>query len=279
MIFQFLQPSLYLRDFVREYLLFHFKVKSGTIVPVKPYHATAEEGIIFYVRGSLMCTQIENGVTEKRAETVIFGPSVSRQILHLPDEYLMFFVRLQPGILHQLFRISMNELVQKNIDAEVFFGKQVRELHEKLVNAPSYEVILNLIEDFLLKKFQQLSANLHPSSQIPKLILKDPSSFNLDKMASQACLSPRQFERIFLRQVGVTPKLFSRLCRFNQASELKERYPNRDWLRIAMETGYNDYQHLVKDFKSFDGGTPNTLVAENKPLSTWLNLASPGKTQ
>jgi hypothetical protein len=55
---------------------------------------------------------------------------------------------------------------------------------------------------------------------------------------------------------------------------LKERHPNKDWFSIAIETGYNDYQHLVKDFKAFDGGTPNTLLAENvKSPERWLKLA------
>lgn len=281
MIFQFIQPGLHLRDFVREYLLFHFKVSSGTILPVKPYHATAEEGVIFYIKGFLLCTQMENGFTEKRAQTVIFGPSIAKQNLQLPDEYCMFFVRLQPGMLHQLLCIPMTELVQKNVDAELVFGKEIRELHEQLTNAVSYEMILNIVEGFLLKKFQQLPKNIHPSFAIPKMILDNPADFNLNRIASLACLSASQLERTFLRNIGVSPKLFARLCRFGQACELKERHPNLDWLSIAIHTGYNDYQHLVKDFKAFDGGTPNTLIMENAHSpERWLNLTlRSGKTQ
>lgn len=266
---------------MREYLLFHFKVSPETILPIKPYHATAEEGIIFYIKGFLLCTQMKNGLTEKRAQIVIFGPSIARQNLQLPDEYLMFFVRLQPGTLHQLLGIPMTELVQKNIDAEAVFGKEIRELYEQLANSLSYETILHLVERFLWKKFQQMHKNVHPSSAIPKMILENFADFNLNRMASLACLSVSQFERTFQRQVGVTPKLFARLCRFSQACELKDRHPNRDWLSIAIETGYNDYQHLVKDFKAFDGCTPNTLMIENTQApERWLNLASRfGKTQ
>jgi AraC-like DNA-binding protein len=273
MIFQFIQPSLQLREFVREHLLFHVKVSSGTVLPSKPYHAHAEEGITFYIKGFLLCSQ-RDGSPEKRAQSVIFGPSIARQNLQLSEEYLMFFVRLQPGMLHRLLGLPMSELVQKNIDAEAVIGNEIRQLHDQLAYATSYESILKLVEDFLWKKFQKLSTNPHPSFLIPKLILQSPDTFNLDKMASLACLSNRQFERTFLRHVGVTPKLFARLCRFSQANELKERHPNKDWFSIAIETGYNDYQHLVKDFKAFDGGTPNTLLAENvKSPERWLKLA------
>ncbi len=274
MIFQFIQPSLHLKDFVREYLLFHVKVKPGTVLPLKHYHATPEEGMTFYLKGFLLCSQAKNGIIEKRAQSVIFGPSIERQNLQLPEEYLMFFVRLQPGMLHLLLRLPMSELVQKNIDAEVILGKEVRQLHEQMANATSYDQILKMVEDFLWSKFQNFSINPHPSLLVPKLILENPEIFNLDKMASLACLSHRQFERTFLRHIGLTPKLFARLCRFSRANELKERHPNKDWFSIAIETGYNDYQHLVKDFKAFDGATPKTLMTENaQSPERWLKLA------
>jgi AraC-like DNA-binding protein len=275
MIFQFIQPSLHLRGYIREYLLFHFKVSSGNVVPVKPYHAAPEEGMIFYIKGFLLCTQTEGGITEKRAQAVIFGPSITRQDYQLSNEYLMFFVRFQPGILHRLLRIPMTEFVQKNIDAEAIFGKEIRLLNEQLVSALSYEVIIRLVEGFLWKKFQQLPTNVHPLFMVPKVILENSAAFHLDKMASLACLSASQFERKFLQQIGVTPKLFARLCRFNRTYELKERNPISDWLSIAVQMGYNDYQHLVKDFKAFAGGTPNSLVKENTQApERWLNLSA-----
>lgn len=75
-------------------------------------------------------------------------------------------------------------------------------------------------------------------------------------------MSPSQFERKFQRQTGVTPKFFSRICRFYQAFELKTRKPTLDWLSIAVRTGYSDYQHLVKDFKQFSGNVPNLLIED-----------------
>ena len=80
-------------------------------------------------------------------------------------------------------------------------------------------------------------------------------------MAGLACLSISQFERRFIQLTGITPKFFTRINRFYNAYQLKDQNPKMDWLRIAVETGYHDYQHLVKDFKQFSNVTPHSLLA------------------
>jgi hypothetical protein len=62
--------------------------------------------------------------------------------------------------------------------------------------------------------------------------------------------------------MGVGPKLFSRISRFYQAFEYKETHSNVDWLTVALQFGYSDYNHLVKDFKQFGIVTPNILLQE-----------------
>lgn len=61
--------------------------------------------------------------------------------------------------------------------------------------------------------------------------------------------------------MGVSPKLYARIIRFDQAFRMRNRYPQLDWLSIAIYCGYHDYQHLVKDYKDFTGCTPNEFYA------------------
>jgi AraC-like DNA-binding protein len=56
--------------------------------------------------------------------------------------------------------------------------------------------------------------------------------------------------------MGVSPKVYSRIIRFDQAVKIKNAYPEQDWLSIGLQSGYYDYQHMVKDFKEFTGLTP-----------------------
>jgi transcriptional regulator GlxA family with amidase domain len=92
------------------------------------------------------------------------------------------------------------------------------------------------------------------------MISENPTGLSLEKMAGDACLSISQFERRFRQQMGISPKLFLRINRFYKAYQLKEQNPDKDWLSIALHTGYYDYQHLVKDFQQFSYSTPQSLL-------------------
>ena len=72
----------------------------------------------------------------------------------------------------------------------------------------------------------------------------------------------RQFERRFQYQVGMRPKLYARIARFEAALDAKARARNKSWTEIAHEFGYHDQMHLVHDFGQFSGETPGTLLTE-----------------
>lgn len=94
-------------------------------------------------------------------------------------------------------------------------------------------------------------------------MLAEPLKFSLGYLANQACFSPRQFNREFTERMGIGPKLYSRIIRFYKAYQYKEKYPQKDWLFIAIWFNYTDYQHFVKDFQEFAGVTPNLWVNED----------------
>ena len=63
-----------------------------------------------------------------------------------------------------------------------------------------------------------------------------------------------------MEREGVGPKLFTRIARFEQPMKLKNTRPSLDWLSVALELGYYDYQHLGRDFKEFTQLTPNEFL-------------------
>jgi transcriptional regulator GlxA family with amidase domain len=85
-------------------------------------------------------------------------------------------------------------------------------------------------------------------------------------MAYSANMCTRNFERHFLDEVGMSPKRFSCVVRFNHAFQLKLRYPQKDWTSIAPECGYFDQTHLIKDFKRYSGNCPSAFLKQT-PLT------------
>jgi AraC-like DNA-binding protein len=275
MICKRILPPLEISEFVREYLLFHAVFETHTNIPKKSYPVNPEEGIIFLIRGNLVSESPELGTTHKRPKAFVFGIPSSRQNLYISKEDLMLRVRFRPGALFKLLGIPMTDLVHSYIDAELILGAEIKTIYEQLVNADNYDRMILTLNTYLQQKIRKLKSNQQPIEKIASLILKNPQAFNLEKTASQACLSYRQFEKRFVRQIGIAPKYFSRICRFYQAYELKEYDPSLSWFSIAIKTGYSDYQHLVKDFKQFAGTPPNTFIQEcmNNPERV-LNLSA-----
>jgi AraC-like DNA-binding protein len=271
MICKRILPSPELRNFLKEYLTIHYVFKPNAIIPPKAYPVNPEEGIRFLVRGNLFSLCPYLGTYEKRPTITIFGQPNRRQNLFTTPEYLMIHIRFQPGGLFKLLRIPMTELVHQNIDAELIFGQDIKEVQEQLTEAKCYDAMFLILNNYFQKKIRQIKGNNQPIDKIGQIILENPQGFNLEKTAKDACLSHRQFEKRFTQQVGLTPKYYARICRFYQAYELKEYQPNLDWLSVAIQTGYTDYQHLVKDFKQFAGTTPNALIQEslNNPERTF----------
>lgn len=262
MIYRIIQPHPALQPYIRGYMLCHFTFTTQAQIPVKTYPATSEEGFSFFLRGRLQTELPELGKTETRAASAIFGLPDLRQNFTIPPDFMLLHVWFQPGALIKFLSIPMVDLVHQAIDAELIWGPAIRSLHNQLANTKDYDELPRILDAFFLKKRSQLNIVEHPVDAIGRMIFANPSKFNLDKLAAEACLSPRAFERRFMQQIGVTPKYFARICRFEKAFQMKQAQPKLDWLSVAILNGYTDYQHLVRDCSQFAGTTPVSLLQQ-----------------
>lgn len=262
MICKRIQPCALVGQFVKEYVLLHMQFNPQAATPVKTYPVNPESGITLLIKGQLRAESPALNLSENKYPAYVFGQPNSRQNFHLTHEFMLVHIRFHAGALFSLLKIPMQELLHTSIDAELIFGKEITSLNNQLANTNAYAAIPTVLDAWLSKKINRLKNNEQPVDRIGRMIAADPQEFNLVKTAQEACLSIRQFEKRFTQQIGVTPKYFARICRFYQAYALKETKPGLDWLSIAVQTGYNDYQHLVKDFKQFAGVTPNVLISE-----------------
>ena len=90
---------------------------------------------------------------------------------------------------------------------------------------------------------------------------------SIEQYAYKANMSVRNFGRRFTEQVGVSPKLYCRLLRFNNAVNAKLKQPQSIWTSIAYECGYYDQMHMIKDFKEFSNVNPSALFPSNTEIT------------
>jgi AraC-like DNA-binding protein len=264
MIFSSIAPSPSLREFVRDYLIAHFRFDPGKPVPHKRYAPKPEQGITFFVRGR---PRIIDPLTEEvrvAPPVAIFGQQMKRCDVHLAPEFLMFRVHFQPGALFRLLRIPLYEFGEDYFDAELVLSREVRDVSERLVTARSYTAMVEVVEAYLVPSIARAAQKVLPVDRATARLTADPLHVSLDWLARQACLSPRQLNRKFTERIGVGPKLYSRLLRFHRAYLFKVAHPIIAWPRVAIEFGYTDYQHMARDCKQFTNTTPNAWLQEDR---------------
>lgn len=260
MIYKIVKAAPRLQSIVKDFSLLHFDLSNNEHKPIKPFPANTQHSLVFYLRGRVCSYEHSSGTSIIFPKISINGSQTSRYDFHLDKHYLMLSVNFQAGGMAKFFKIPLPELTDIRIDAEAILNPEINRVFDRIENTGSYEDILYIAEEYLWNTIKCLRFDFQPIDAVCKLISDSPSCLSIEKLASLACLSISQFERRFLQQNGITPKLFLRINRFYRAYQIKDQNPDLDWFSIAFQTGYNDYQHLVKDFKQFSNTVPNSLI-------------------
>jgi AraC-like DNA-binding protein len=263
MIYQYIAPSPCLNEFVRNYLIAHFVFDKKATIPFKPYSPKPEQTITFLPRGNLTIYNPITGERKVAPSVSICGQQVSRFNFYLTSEYLMFRVHFRPGALYRLMRVPLYDFTDCWYDAEAVINREILDVNEHLANCAGYTQMIAIVENYLIKKIQKTNLEGHLLDNVASVLFTNPCRFDLDWLAKESCLCPRQFNRRFTERMGVGPKLYSRIVRFYKAYEYKEAHPEVDWLTIALLFGYHDYQHMVKDFTQFAHVTPNLWINQD----------------
>lgn len=265
-IFDYRPPNPALREYVRLLQIVGCEFPSSmAVLPVKAYWPRAENSLAFYPKDT---ERIEYGFDGKliaKPQSTLNGQYSIVTNRHVGRDFMVFQVQFQPGALFRLTGIPANELTNTFVDGEAIFSKEMRLVNERLSYAHHYTEMIEIVESFLLSLIRKSKKDERPIDKVSRFILQNRSMVSLDWLADQACLCQRQFYRQFVEREGVSPKLYSRIARFENAMKIKNAQPDKDWLSVAIDLGYYDYQHLVRDFKEFTNLTPNGfLIADGK---------------
>jgi transcriptional regulator GlxA family with amidase domain len=177
-------------------------------------------------------------------------------------KYSFLQIIFQPHGFYTLFNSSPLEIADRIVWSEDIFNSDIKLLHEQLFEAVCVEAMAKLANDWLLQNLHR-RRNVDYKNRITivaNLITKNKGVIDIEKLAEYACMSMRNFDRIFISETGMTPKQLCCISRFNNALELKLNNPSMKWTSIAYLSGYFDQTHLIKDFKRYCGEAPSSLL-------------------
>jgi AraC-like DNA-binding protein len=261
MLINEIKPSPFLAEYIRLYRIIDFHFPNITIIPFKAYPPRPEHCLQFMARDPETIEYPDSGLLISPKPVTFMGPHTKVIHRYIGKRTLGLQVIFQPGAINQITNIASSELTDLYMDAENVFGKCTRLVNEQLFHSKNYAEMIAIVEQFLTPLVKGRKQKNHPVDEISKAMIYENERFALDKFLKAACLSHRQVDRKFKERVGMAPKLFLQMARFDKAFRMKNRFPQKDWLSIALHCGYYDYQHLVKDYKQFTGYTPTQFFA------------------
>ncbi|MCX4294859.1 MAG: helix-turn-helix transcriptional regulator [Prevotella sp.] len=158
---------------------------------------------------------------------------------------LGMFIDTPPSAIYNL-EISGDDLDKRDLN----------ELASRVFQCERTEDCIVLIENWLLSRIRP-TLNMARIKDAVKCLMVSPS-VRVNTLADRACLGKKQFERVFREQVGMNPKEYARVVRFQKSLWLLQ-LGYEDYVGIAYKVGYSDQSHFIREFKAMSGYTPASL--------------------
>jgi AraC-like DNA-binding protein len=264
------QSSAVLRPYVWAYGMTTGRIES---VPVHiPLPARPKQLLTFFFADRYRVLPPGSGQSDPSPRATVVGPQThARAGLSVFGCIDNFTIHFQPSGFNRLFGIPMTELTDAAYDAHAVIGPEISTLEQELGNTPGFAERIQLVEERLIR-LPAYPGRPGPVALAANSLFASSGTLRVSAMATDSGLSPRQFERRFLTQVGVPPKLYARIIRFNAALDHKLRYPNHPWSRVATDQDYYDQMHLVHDCRAFTGESPSQFLARLDGLPAFHTL-------
>jgi AraC-like DNA-binding protein len=168
-------------------------------------------------------------------------------------------VHFAPGGALPFLGVPPGHLADTHLTLETLWpARETSELRERLCSAHTTSTRFRILEDALLARLRR-PFKRHRAVRAALEHIAQPGAA-ISAIAARVGLSHRRLIEIFTAEVGVAPKLFERLQRFQRAVSVVRDGPAVGWAEVALVCGYCDQSHLIRDFKDFSGFSPGDLV-------------------
>ena len=192
------------------------------------------------------------------ADAMMVGAMTGRHTdLLMQGDIGAFNIQFEASGLQRMFGASMIDAAEAATDVG---GRALHGLRDAVMRATNFETRVQAAERWLGARLEQV----RPYDEIDhaaRLLRRSRGTLDLDRLAVAAGLGRRQMQRRFIAQVGMTPKLYARIVRFDALLSERDARPGRQWTSLAQDFGYFDQGHLQRDFHAFAGTAPGGFAS------------------
>src|SRR5262245_20870430 len=195
-------------------------------------------------------------IFEPGGRSRIRGPARAKFSRVLTDQGGVFAVKFRPAGFHPFALVPVSTFTDRIVTLRSVFGSDGAVLDRSVLDAADDASRIAVVESFLKRRDVRSDDNVQQVTQIVYAVAKDRDIVKVDHLVERFDLNKRTLQRLFAEYVGVSPKWVIQRYRLHEAAEALAAGASVSQAAIALNLGYSDQAHFVRDFKAIVGVAP-----------------------
>jgi AraC-like DNA-binding protein len=207
-----------------------------------------------YIQETLPYPCINLVIEKKRSG--IFGMETGKFTRQLEGQGRVFGVKFRPGAFYPFFKSPVSKLTNHSLPLEDVFGLSGAKVEQDILAVDDDNANIETMVVFLRKGLPEPDQTVQELNNMIDCIIQNRSLTSVNQLTKRFGMSKRTIQRLFNRYVGVSPKWVIQRYRLHEVADELDSGAVSDWSAFALNLGYSDQAHFIKDFKAVIGQTP-----------------------
>jgi len=204
---------------------------------------------------------------ETQAKSLVAGQITKHFFLENTGASDILGIKLKPAAFARLFKVSMDTLSDQVVELNNSLSGKLYELEQAVRSAENRRGQIEKINRYLREiKLQVTEPEVDRALDS---IFTSYGTVTVAQLCGAAKISERQLQRLFKKYVGLSPKFYSRVIRFNHIFQLAQE-KKLSWSEVGLEAGFYDQPHFIKNFKAFTGEDPTRYFFDEPTLANFF---------
>ncbi|MFK4438035.1 DUF6597 domain-containing transcriptional factor [Paenibacillus sp. RC21] len=187
-------------------------------------------------------------------------------------ETRIFAVRFFPGGAHYFHGMPTHLFTGGNYRLDDIWPENIEIIGERILEARDFNERVRMMDEYLNQLILRQGTNdCDLMKNLLHRIFVSSGSMSVKELAEREAISERQINRKFGQWIGISPKKFSEVVRFQSVLQSIQSGNPLDWTELALEHSFFDQAHLIRDFRRFYGDSPLTAAKDLRKLSDFYN--------
>src|SRR6187399_1377121 len=230
------------------------------ILIIENYHVTVPFCLPLFANGTptLLFHTAQGQFKKNSGYLTLFGQTILPDKLQIKDNFTLIAYFLKPYSLISLFGISAQELTDKPVDFNLLSKKT--DLQEQLLNSATASEMILVLDDYIFSLIPKNNKDNPLIKYAAEKIFKSPTRHILSEIQKDICVTERTLQRMFEKNIGVSPNQFRKIHQFNRAFRQLNNRQFQSLSDIAYDNDYADQSHYIRAFKEFTNITPKEYL-------------------